>query len=109
MNPNINRNLPPYMPRKEALLLIWIEQFLNALKPLLGMFEIEQQDYDDYLERFGLVRNAYDCHIHSKGVAEADTRYKDLGLYDRTHQQVTSPREEGAIFPSSSAIEGGFV
>ena len=109
MNPNINRHLPAYMPRKEALLLIWIEQFLNGLKPMLGMFEIEQQDYDQMLEDFGLVKNSYDCHIHSEGLARANTRFKDLAFYDRNHLPATSPREEGAIFPSCSALEGGFV
>jgi hypothetical protein len=109
MKPNINRSLPPYMPTKEALLLIWIEQFLNALKPMLGMFEIEQAEYDDDLERFALLKNAYTCHINSDGVAKADTLYKNLGFYDRNHLQATAPRQEADIFPSSSAIEGGFV
>jgi hypothetical protein len=60
MNPNLNRHLPPYMPRQEALLLIWIKQFLNGLKPMLGLFQIEQQDYDQYVEGFGSLKNAYD-------------------------------------------------
>jgi hypothetical protein len=97
------------MPRKEALLLIWIEQFLNALKPMLGLFQIEQQDYDTHVEGFGSLKNAYDCHIHSDGLAKANTRFKDLVFYDRNHLATSAPREEGVIFPGVNTLEGGYV
>jgi hypothetical protein len=109
MNPNLNRHLPAYMPRKEALQLIWIEQFLNALKPMLGLFQIEQQDYDQYVAGFGSVKNAYDCHIHSDGLAKANTRFKDLVFYDRNHLAASAPREEAAIFPEAGTLEGGYA
>ncbi|MDR0532413.1 MAG: hypothetical protein LBH01_00490 [Verrucomicrobiales bacterium] len=109
MNPNLNRHLPPYMPRQEALLLIWIEQFLNGLKPMLGLFQIEQQDYEQYMEGFGSLKNAYDCHVHSDGLAKANTRFKDLVFYDRNHLTTSAPREEGVIFPGVNTLEGGYV
>ncbi|MDR0534513.1 MAG: hypothetical protein LBH01_11230 [Verrucomicrobiales bacterium] len=109
MNPNLNRSLPAYMPRKEALLIIWIEQFLNALKPMIALFQIEAQDFEAYEDGFAVIKDAYNCHIHSKGVAEADTRYKDLGFYDRNHLTAIAPRLETAIIPSSSSLEGGYV
>ena len=96
LEPNLNPTLPPYMPRAEAALLIWIEQFLNALKPLLGLFEIDPDEYDDLLARFAIVKDAYACHIHSEGLARANTGYKNLALYDRNHLQASSPREEAA-------------
>jgi hypothetical protein len=109
MNTKINKKLPPYIPTREAQLLVWIEQFLNALKPMLALFDIEQQDYEILANDFEVLRDAYNCNVNSHDVAAANAKYKDLALYDRNHQQATAPRSEEKIFPSSSSLEGGYV
>ena len=109
MNPNLNRSLPAYMPGKEALLIIWIEQFLSGLKPLLGLLGIDEEEHNELVTRFGVLKNSYDSHIISHGFGVACTKYKDLGFYDRNHLQAYSPREEENLAPSSSAQRGGYV
>ena len=109
MDTKINKKLPAYMPTREAQLLVWIEQFLNALKSMLGLFEILPETYDQLAGDFEVLKDAYDCHVHAQDVSVATTKYKDLALYDRSHHRAISPRSEEKIFPSSSSLEGGYA
>jgi hypothetical protein len=107
----LTHHTPNYMPNTEAALLAWISRFLNNLKPLLGLLEIDQTEtYDPLLEDYGLIQNTIACILDIDTIRPALTETKDEQLFstDLTGQ-VVSPRQPGAIFPDFSKARKGLI
>jgi hypothetical protein len=107
----LGHKTPNYMPDNEPNLMIWFNRFFNNLKPLLGQFELDQEeDYDPLVEDFNLGMDTLTCIENIDSIRPSLTGTKNEQFYsDDLNGQVVSPRQPGHIFPAFSRARKGLV
>jgi hypothetical protein len=99
------------MPDTVEKLNDWISRFLNNLKPLLGLLEIDQEEtYDPLVEDLALLQDTLTCIDNIDTIRPSLIKTRNEQLFDNDlNGQVPSPREPGNIFPAFSKARKGLV